>query len=57
MPDPRTCKRCGAVLVDEDDQGWYYQVPATDPRIPGFTFMDRVHECHGLPHEVSNRKI
>lgn len=25
----RECARCGHVLVDEDDQGWYYQVPVT----------------------------
>jgi hypothetical protein len=36
--------------VDEDDQGWYYQVPITLPEAPGLTFMDRVHECDGEPH-------
>lgn len=36
--------------MDEDDQGWYYQVPITLPEAPGLTFMDRVHECDGEPH-------
>lgn len=46
------CARCRRVLVDQDDVGWYYQVPVTDPEIPGLTFMDRVHECDGKPHLV-----
>jgi hypothetical protein len=50
-PARRTCARCGHVLVDEDEHGWYYQAPATDARI-GLTFMDRVHECDGKPHDV-----
>ncbi len=48
----RRCARCGHVLVDEDDAGWYYQTPVTDPRMPGLTFMDRVHECGGQSHDV-----
>lgn len=59
MPDPRRdkreCARCGHVLVDEDGQGWYYQVPVTDARAPGLTFMDRVHECDGKPHDARPR--
>lgn len=47
------CTRCGHILVDEDEQGWYYQTPMADPEAPGLTFMDRVHECDGKPHEVS----
>jgi hypothetical protein len=27
----RGCARCQHVLVDEDELGWYYQVPVTDP--------------------------
>jgi hypothetical protein len=41
------------VLVDRDEQGWYYQAPVTDPRAPGLTFMDRVHECGGKPHSIT----
>lgn len=52
VPTVRRCARCRHVLVDEDGQGWYYQVPVTDPRMPGLTFMDRVHECDGKPHDV-----
>ena len=37
------CVRCRHVLVDEDDQGWYYQTPVE---------MDRVHQCGGKPHLV-----
>lgn len=48
----RACTRCRKVLVDEDELGWYYQTPVTDPAVPGFTFMDRVHECEGKPHTV-----
>ena len=53
----RACARCRRVLVDEDDAGWYYQVPVTYPEAPGLTFMDRVHECDGLPHEVISRAL
>jgi hypothetical protein len=53
-PRIRKCARCLRTLVDEDELGWYYQVPVTDPRAPGLTFMDRVHVCFqtGQPHEV-----
>jgi plasmid maintenance system antidote protein VapI len=34
----RICARCRRHLVDEDEAG--------------FTFMDRVHECDGRPHDV-----
>lgn len=51
-PRRRTCGNCQRVLVDEDEAGWYYQAPVTDPEVPGLTFMDRVHECHGAPHAV-----
>lgn len=51
----RECARCGRVLVAEDEQGWYCQVPVTDPRAPGLTFMDRVHECDGKPHDARPR--
>jgi hypothetical protein len=51
----RECARCRRVLVDEDDQGWYYQAPVADPEVRGLTFMDRVHECEGKPHEVVPR--
>ena len=46
------CLRCGRTLVDDDELGWYYQVPVTDAEMPGLTFMDRVHECDGQPHEL-----
>jgi hypothetical protein len=55
MADVRECARCGRVLVDEDEQGWYFQVPVTDPRAPGLVFMDRVHDCDGKPHDVRLR--
>jgi len=48
----KLCARCRHVLVDEDDEGWYYQVPVTLPDVPGLTFMDRVHQCEGKPHLV-----
>jgi hypothetical protein len=51
----RACARCEHVLVDQDELGWYYQVPATDPEVPGLTFMDRVHDCDGKPHDVRVR--
>src|SRR5581483_8743267 len=51
----RECARCERVLVDEDDQGWYYQMPVTLPDAPGLTFMDRVHECYGKPHDARLR--
>ncbi len=50
------CTNCGCVLVDEDEQGWYYQTPVTDPEIPGLVFMDRVHECDGKPHHVEQQQ-
>jgi hypothetical protein len=46
------CTDCGHVLVGQDEMGWYYQVPVTDPGMPGWVFMDRVHECDGTPHRV-----
>jgi hypothetical protein len=46
------CARCRHVLVDEDDQGWYYQIAVTSEEIPGLVFMDRVHQCDGKPHLV-----
>jgi hypothetical protein len=48
----RECARCGKVLVDQDEHGWYYQVPVTDPIAPGLTFMDRVYRCGGPLHDV-----
>ena len=51
----RGCARCRKVLVDQDELGWYYQAPVTDPDVPGLTFMDRVHDCDGEPHEVISR--
>jgi hypothetical protein len=48
----RVCARCLHPLVGRDDRGWYYQAPASDPRVPGLTFMDRVHECDGRPHDT-----
>jgi hypothetical protein len=56
--DERTCVRCHHVLVDEDGEGRYYQVPTQHnmgPLIPGepdtiLTFSDRVHECGGEAH-------
>lgn len=48
----RACTRCRKVLVGEDEWGWYYQIPVTDPAAPGFTFTVRVHECEGEPHAV-----
>lgn len=51
------CTRCGHVLVDEDEAGWYYQQPVTRPEAAGLTFMDRVHECDGKPHEVSLQAV
>jgi plasmid maintenance system antidote protein VapI len=50
--DCRICARCRRHLVDADDAGWYFQTPVTDPRMPGFTFMDRVHQCDDKPHDV-----
>jgi hypothetical protein len=55
-PRNMKCARCLRTLVDEDDVGWYYQTPVTDPEIPGLTFMDRVHECDGMPHDVVARE-
>lgn len=49
---PRLCARCRRVLVDEDGQGWYYQIAVTSEEIPGLVFMDRVHRCDGKPHLV-----
>lgn len=46
------CARCRRVLVDEDELGWYCQVPVTSEEIPGLTFMGRMHECDGKPHLV-----
>ena len=46
------CLRCHRVLVDRDEVGWYYQVAVEMPEAPGLTFMDRVHECEGQPHEL-----
>jgi hypothetical protein len=51
----RECARCQHVLVDEDELGWYYQVPVTDPEFPGLTFAARVHDCDGKPHDVRPR--
>jgi hypothetical protein len=54
----RECARCHRVLVHEDDQGWYYQAPVTDPEVPGLVFMDRVHECEDdQPHDPRPRVI
>ena len=53
----RECARCHHIVVDEDELGWYYQVPVTSPEIPGLTFMDRVHECDGEPHEIVSRDL
>lgn len=53
--DTRECGRCGKVLVGEDGDGWYYQVPGTDPLAPGLTFMDRVYRCGGPLHDVRPR--
>jgi hypothetical protein len=50
----RLCGRCGRVLVDEDELGWYYQSAIEDPELPGLTFMDRVHDCDGRPHDVQD---
>ena len=47
------CARCQHVLVDRDELGWYCQIPVTDPTMPGLTFMDRVHECDGKPHDIA----
>lgn len=52
MSDTRLCACCRHVLVDEDDQGWYYQTPVETPEVPGLIFMDRVHQCDGKPHLV-----
>ena len=54
-PETVTCQRCRKVLVEQDEIGWYYQQPVTDPAAPGLTFMDRVHECDGKPHAVRLR--
>jgi hypothetical protein len=54
-PQVRECARCLRVLVGEDESGWYYQSPESDPEAPGLTFMGRVHECDGKPHEVRLR--
>ena len=51
-PSTRKCARCGRTLVAEDEQGWYYQTPVSDPNTPGLTFMDRVHGCDGQSHDV-----
>lgn len=51
----RECARCGKVLVDQDEHGWYYQVPVTDPVAPGLTYMDRVYRCGGPLHDVRPR--
>ena len=64
MIETRLCARCRKVLVDEDELGWYYQVPVEEnfgPLYPGgpdtmMTFMDRVHECDGKPHLVIARE-
>jgi hypothetical protein len=48
------CRRCGCTLVDQDEVGWYYQIPVNNGS--GLTFMDRVHECGGKPHEAIERK-
>lgn len=48
--EQRTCARCKHVLVDVDELGAYYQIPVTDSRMPGLTFMDRVHSCYGAAH-------
>ena len=42
------CVRCDSPVF-EDDQGLYNQVPVTSPEMPGFTFMDRAHECGDPP--------
>ena len=42
------CTRCD-LPVFEDDQGLYSQFPVTHPEMPGFTFMDRAHECGNPP--------
>jgi len=61
LPAPqRTCTRCLHVIVDVDELGPYYQVPAQEnvgPLFPGgpdtvLTFMNRVHECDGQPHSL-----
>ena len=44
---PARCRRCHRPIF-EGDTGWYCQVPIT---VGGLTFMDRVTECHGEPHE------
>jgi hypothetical protein len=50
--EARLCARCRRVLVDEDDQGWYYQTPVETPEVPGLILMDRIHQCDGKPHLV-----
>jgi hypothetical protein len=54
MSDPVKCRRCGYVLVGEDEKGWYYQAPYSAPGYPELVFMDRVHECgvHSRPHDT-----
>src|SRR5579871_2233612 len=49
------CVRCDSPVFD-DDQGLYSQVPVTDPEMPGFTFMDRAHEC-GDPPKPHQRPV
>ena len=44
------CDRSRRVLVDQDDVGWYYQIPVESPEVPGLIFMDRMHQCDGKPH-------
>jgi hypothetical protein len=56
----RRCLRCGHVLAGEDELGCYYQEPKEEnfgPLHEGgpdttLTFMERVHECGGLPHRL-----
>jgi hypothetical protein len=53
---PCWCARCGRRLVSRDEAGWYCQVLAADPRMPGLTFAGRLHECDGRPHAVTARR-
>lgn len=52
---PRWCARCGALLADRDELGWYRQVSLAVRWRPGATFLGRVHECDGRPHAVVDR--
>lgn len=39
----QTRRVCKPQPAAEDDQGFYIQVPVTDPSMPGFVFNDRKH--------------